>query len=782
MNRPLLNVTISFMAGIMTTHLIPFHIPIAFMITLVILLLLGWLLCKTKTSVIFLFAAVFMTGALRYHVSIDTLHKPITAFDGKQTVAAGKVVSEPEIQPDGRLVYTLETDSLTVDEEVWEIEAKLRINVRSYSGSRLYTPGFGDRVILQGTLRLPDGARNPGGFDARFYYAGMGVSATLYTHEDPLLCEPAGAGVKGLFVRARNALSNVLFITMPDTQATVLNGILFGIKNDIPEDVAQSFSDAGIAHILAVSGLHVGFVIAGLYWLLNKLPLDSRAKLLLCLTGIFLYTALVGLRPSVMRAGIMAAVLLVGKEIGKESDPITSLAFAGLITASINPLVIFTPAFQMSYGAVIGILSLYHMIHNSLSRLPNFLRSAVAVSISAQLGVLPVCAYYFHRISLISCFCNIFIIPVSGIVVGIGFATALVGQVSLTLAGILGMVNVILLNFVMFTARLFAHLPYSALDVLTPPVILIILWYGIMLYIACGGRINLAVPKAKTVVLMSLSIINLIVWSSAFLPPKGYEITFLDVNQGDAIFIRTPEGYTALIDSGPDEGFDAGKNIVVPFLRKQGVNRLNLALVTHYHDDHIGGLPSVLDAIGAQTLLLPAPLTDLPSRYRDVFIISAGDRFKLGDAEFTVLNPIENSDPAENNSSLVLLADFEGVKVLFTGDIEYETETILADDNTLVPVDVLKVAHHGSDTSSTKEFLESVQPRYAVISVGRSNRFGHPSDVVLQRLENIGSQIYRTDIHGSVTIKIINDMINVKTFITPRTNIGRQSHGQRKIS
>ncbi len=435
------------------------------------------------------------------------------------------------------------------------------------------------------------------------------------------------------------------------------------------------------------------------------------------------------------------------------------------------------PGFQLSFGATLGIIILFPLFSKMLYFLPKGIADLICVTISAQLGILPLLAYYFGEISIIFILTNIIILPLIGIIIILGFISIIIAFIIPQIGGIIGAVNCLLLKLTINSAIFFSRVPYSTVNMLSPSILLICIYYF---------AIYSLIRENKKVFILIVMLIVIIVWYPiVFEGIAELEVTFIDVGQGDAIFIKTPAGKNIMIDGGglPDYysgDFDIGTDVILPFLRYKGVHKLDMIVISHIHDDHINGFIPVLDKVNVD-YFVQAPQKVLTPSYKllidkvkknniPVISLLKGDYIILEkDLELYVLHPyskwIDRGPFDFNNNSLVVMLKYRDVKFLFTGDIESAAESKILDDFEFkLKADVLKVAHHGSNTSSIDSLMKNIQPHIAVISVGR-NPFGHPHNETINRIKDVGAKIYRTDIDGAVTIKTNGKKIKCNTIV-----------------
>jgi competence protein ComEC len=780
MKRPLVLFCLSLIAGIVCTNITHSYL-FAVLSCLVIALILFVLLNNKKGSIFVLSGMVlfYLTGALYYLYTYNQNLYKFEAYAGKSVLIKGYIDSAPDIKESG-ITYILKVEEIEARGETdgtKKIQGKIKLSMQQGDTPALLE--YGREIMVSGKLNLPKGKTNPRGFDYRSYLCHSGVSATLFAAERNIQPQDNVKGnlmVKaGLFIRDR--IVRVINRSLPPQQAGLLNGMLIGYREGLTEEVEDMFSRSGLTHIMAVSGANIAFIMLPLVFIFKKLRFKKTFSNILIIGILIMFTFVTGFEPSVLRAVIMAVVVLVGQIIMRETEIYTSIAFAAVALLLYNPGSLFSIGFQLSFAATISLVLFYKNIKNMIdfSFIPEFIVDVLASTLAAQVGVLPVTVFYFNKISIVSILSNLIVLPVLEFITILGALMAVFGQVHIGLSILLGYCNNALLSFVLFATKVTAEVPYSVVTVSTPSIIFIILYYIAVIYFLWYKPKHKVKLHFKYYALTGALIVALIM-INLFLP-KGMEVVFLDVGQGDCAFIKTQGGKTVLIDGGPDY---AGENTVVPFLLDYGISKLDLVVLTHGHDDHAKGVIPVFEYFAVDNVVMPD--TVLEERLIDVYEIAQkmniplegcekGDVIKLDQKTYIeVLHPKEGSyieESSQNNNSLVLMLCYGDVKILFTGDIEKEAEELLLKDMTELDADVLKVAHHGSSTSSTEEFIVGVEPAVAVISVG-SNNFGHPSDEVLTLFESKNIEVVRTDQHGAIVLKTRGEDIKLNTEIKKR--------------
>jgi len=713
----------------------------------------------------------YSIGAFEYLYVSGINAAKFSEFIGEQVIIQGFVDSEPDIKQ-SKISYVIKTETVSRKGERREVRGRILLTtLKNDDKGPIFE--YGTEIQVRGQLNAPRGKRNPGGFDYRNYLAQSGISATVFAREFNIYVGERRRGElltrAGLMLRDR--IVDVINKSLPEQQAGLLNGMLIGYRKGLSKEVQEAFSDSGLTHIMAVSGANVAFIVFPLVFVLRKLRIKQRTSNFLIIGVLIVFVYITGLEPSVVRAVIMAITVLTGQIIRRDADVFSSISFAAILMLIYNPYTLFNIGFQLSFAATLSLVMFYRSIRNMIKMkfIPGFVADTLAATLSAQAGVLPLSLLYFNKISLISIISNLVVVPVLELITILGSIMAVLGQLSIALSQMVGYVNCTFLTFVLYVTKISAGLPYAVVQVVTPSVWLVILYYIAICFLLWYKPM----VKLKIRPLYYAAFFGAV--AAAFfiqaLIPRGLEVVFIDVGQGDSAFIRTCSGRTVLIDGGGSDSKDdsetnIGETVVIPFLLDYGVSSLDLVIATHGHNDHIQGLIPVLEEFGVENFAMPdyrgpkeefkALLDICASRKIQVKTLKKGDKIKLDDKSFfDVLSPSKDLvyDVASlNNSSLVLKLVYEDVKVLFTGDMEKEAEDLLLDSPCDVRADVLKVAHHGSDTSTGFEFLRAVAPEAAVISVGRNN-FGHPSGVVLKRLSGEGVLIFRTDEDGAVILR-----------------------------
>jgi len=727
----------------------------------------------------------YIFGGLYYLYTYNQNLNRFEKYNGQQVSIKGYINSAPNVDGD-KAVYEFRTEEIFFKGSKEPDKVTGNIRLTTLVGDMGFID-YGKEVTVTGTLNIPKGRTNPSGFNYRSYLSHNGISATLFALDYNIRIGNGNKGslpVKvGLYLRDR--IVGVINRSLPPQQAGLLNGMLIGYRQGLSQEVQEAFSASGLTHIMAVSGSNIAFIMLPLVFLFKKLKIRQTYANIFIIVILLLFTLVTGFEPSVLRAVIMAIVILVGQIIRRETEIFTSIFFAAMILLLYNPGILFNIGFQLSFTATLSLVLFYKNIKNMLSFkfIPPFIVDVLASTLSAQMGVLPVTVFYFNTVSVVSIISNLLVVPIVEFITILGSLMAIFGQIHIALSILIGYVNNVLLSFVLLVTKISYSMPWAVKTIVTPSIFAVVFYYAFIMYFFWFRPKYEVKLKPKYCIAVVVIILGAILHGMFI--PKGLEVVFLDVGQGDCAFIQTYKGRTVLIDGGGYSSASAnstsvGENIVIPFLLDYGVDRIDLVIASHGHDDHMQGLIPVLKKLKVGCLIIPE--VPLDSGLKKIYDIaqekninvqrcSKGDLIQLDrKTYFDVLSPNSEAliqESPSNNNSLVVKLHYGKVKILFTGDIEKEAEEMLVRNEVDLSSDVLKVAHHGSDTSTTEAFLKAANPDMAVISVGKNN-FGHPSGYVLDLLYENETMVFRTDFDGAVLLKTYGQDIKIKRTVKSR--------------
>lgn len=737
----------------------------------------GGIFTRNKKTRLVLFAIfILFFGAIYHNFRLDRMTGTIVSFADKQRTLVGVVSDTPTMKKD-RVIYNIKALYLLEDEGYKGVTGKVRLSSLLDDKNTIYR--YGDVIKFSGKLKLPKSRRNPNGFDYRAYLLQKGISITMFSRD----IDKIGKHKTNTFIAAafnfREHLTAFYESNLPPNLSSLMVGITLGIKDNIPGETMKAVKSGGVAHVLAVSGLHTGIIYAALELIFYRFRLSSTLSFIIGSITIIFYSFMAGLSPSVIRAAIMIMVFMLAKVVGRENDPVNSLCLSATILLFLNPLTLFSVSFQLSYAAVIGIMIFYSPLKKLLERFPGYLRDSLAVIISAQLVAGPFLAYYFYNISVIGFFTNLLVVPLVSVILISGLISGIIGLLLTPLGSAFVRVPGFLLSTVEKIILVSSKLPFTTIVVPAMPPISIAFYFASLALVfdlvPFSDKVQLKRKKICAAVLIVFSLIP------AILPFGAFEVTFVDVGQGDSILIQTKGKKAILIDGGGTPpyysgDFDTGEDIILPFLYSKGIKKIDAVVFTHFDDDHAKGLLSILKSMKVKNIIFGVPedctiykemLEIARQKQIEITQVGRGDQFTIDDVTFDVLNPVKNAKKnySSNDGSVVLKMNYKDISFLFTGDLEYKGEQDLISSGIDIGAHVLKIGHHGSRTSTSEEFLSKVKPSYGIISAGMDNNFGHPSPQVIDLMKNSGVTVLRTDLSGAVSFKISGRSVKIYTSI-----------------
>jgi len=626
-----------------------------------------------------------------------------------------------------------------------------RIRLTAY-GAGLPPLTSDQHVDVEARLHPAGGFRNPGGFDYAAHLRREDILVVGSVRAERLT---AGEPVDPSWPRkirstAREAIAGAL----PPASAALLAGLLLGDRADLPTEIDEAFRRAGVYHVLAVSGFNVALVAGSVWALLTLARAGHRGAAVGAIAGVVGFALVVGPEPSVLRAVVMAILVLGALMLDREASVLNGLALAALLILAARPGDLLEPGFQLSFAATAGIV---------LAPLPRgVLAGALGVSVAAQLAVLPVTLVHFNQLSLMGSLANLAVVPLAGLATVLGLAGGTITFANVTVGALFFHATWPLLLLLRWIAALAAAVP-GALVHLPAPSGGAVLAYVLGLASArLAWHLRTASPDgarratAGAGLLLALALI-IALWPMVR-PADGWlRVTILDVGQGDAIVVETPDGRALLIDAGPGGPLrlDTGERVVAPFLWNRGFLALAAAMTTHDDQDHAGGMPAVRRRFAIAEEWTTAG--------------AWGQRWVGGVPLLRLAPPVEPTALRRNDQALVLRIDHKLASFLLTADMTAAAERDLLATRHPLQATVLKVAHHGSRHASTAEFLAAVRPAFAVISVGPRNSYGHPAPETLARLEAIGARVYRTDRDGAVVFETDGRSLTVTRWAAATT-------------
>lgn len=692
--------------------------------------------------------------------------------------------------------YLQFTENTKVDGDLFQVTAidrknkeklliRYKINSEEEKEKLINTNFYGRLCQVTGQLSDPSFAKNPNAFNYRKYLAGKQVYKIIEIGEHPLKNCVAVKSSPLIMIKELR-FKGILYLKehFPSEIAALSAALIFGDRGMFDPEVLMDYQKSGIVHLLAISGQHVSLLIGMVFYLGIRIGLTKQFMIDFLLVILPIYAILTGASPSVIRAVLMIFLVLFILRWKKKLklSPIDAISLTLMIYVFFTPLIILDAGFQLSFSVSFAIILSTSSI---LPRHQQMITSMIAISIIAQLAALPILLYHFFEISFISIAANLLYIPLFSFVFLPGLYLLFFIQ------NMFGDTPSILINLFMkiitLANRLIEQLAdFSFAQLITgrPNSLNFIAYIVIILIIFLLWEAGWEQKRKQKVILLTLFLFTFQnVWN--WVNPFG-EVTMIDVGQGDSILIHYPFGQgTYLIDTGGSVQFEeeewkkavkpyeVGRDVVVPFLKGKGIKKLDKLILTHGDSDHIGGTLAVLKEIKVKQIIIPSvaepsnsELTIIEeARKKGIQVEKAaeGSQWKNEKSLFFVVSPEKNYHGERNSGSIAIVANIGGLMWFFGGDLGQEGEERIIKKYPNLNIDVLKAGHHGSKTSSSEKFINSITPSVSWISVGEGNRYGHPHSEVLEQLSN--TTVYRTDLHGAITYRFYDESGTFSSFL-----------------
>lgn len=787
MRRPIIFLFLSFIFGIA----LEFHRnlkPIQFVFFMVVLgaVFCGSRFLKKKESVQFacLFLSVSLLGSIYFYL-VDKHNDPLEFSEGKICTVEGRIIT---VQSKGEKSWQMLITAGSIGKRLVSVRGTMDDPVKY----------IGKWASVSGEISLPSERRNPGLFDYRLYLKTKGVRVILLSNAEKVALSDGGSTIlfNGI-ARLKYGFLDQLETAMSPDAFGLMTGMLFGDSSFISDDVYEAFQKNGVAHILSVSGIHVGIV----YLYLGRLLRNRKTKSFYILSALFLifYAALSEFSPSVLRAVVMIFIHMFAKISHRRYDFLSCTCASALGMLMVNPFYLFNAGFQLSYLAVFCLAAMMPFVNRRITILEGQgvnelitegMRAAAPLLI-IQLGMAPLTAYLFNYFSVVSFFINTPIIAISGIIIPLGMVLIPVSFCASMLFGVGAQAAELLIDLMMWLNKLFYLPGVGFFNMVSPMIYVLLIFYGFFFFLSSEFFRVLYQRKRKKVISVYCCLI--LIFSAAFsgaAAENGFRspgLVFVDVGQGDCLHIRTPGGKNILIDGGGSVDYDVGKKILLPYLLKNGVKTVDLAIATHLHTDHYLGISQLAQNMTVKRFGTYAAniyreqeiLKDTGLKKKNLLYLAGGDRIKIEkDIWIDVLYPEKKSsddyrsliqnEEDENRSSLFMKVSYKGMTVLMTGDIgtegEQEIMKLYKNNPSMLDVDILKVGHHGSRYSTSDGFLDAVSPEVAVFQVGKNN-FGHPHPTVIEKCRKKGIIICRNDLNGAIILKEEGQTWHIKVLL-----------------
>lgn len=737
-------ITASFLAGIVSASLLTLSEIV--WVSPFISLVLSIIALRKRSFKIFLVLLAFLTGLI-----------PMYICESSNT-------SFKEHIPDRCIMYGRITDITETDAET----SRLTLSLRKVSNSQNYVfktrkkvyvycnksliedavPGY--EAVVNGELTYPVPSMNFGGFNLQRYYSSVGVVATC---NDPVSIKafPSISPISA-FYKIRNFSKTAIHRHINGESADFVTAVLLGDRSGFSEKLSENSRKAGISHVTAVSGMHVSILMSIVLLLAKPFSKRRKTKAKIVMWVLIFYMILSGLSPSVIRASVMGCCCMWGVLTGKRSNSLLLLSLCAAVMLALNPYLLYNPSFMLSFISTAGLVLLLPVFQQKVH---GTLQSIFLMTVVANIVTLPYVMWNFDFYSWIGLFSNLLIVPlISSVFMG-GFLSVACSPIPF-LASAAGTLTNGICSIILTTTDTIATLPFGQLYINTTNIFLPIAWYSavLMLYFMAKRK------SRQTFLCFSLVICTMCWYATLSITEKHeFSVTQLYAGQGDSAVIRIPGGNVFLIDTG--DATSSGRSDCLDYLIRNDIRKIDGIILSHEDSDHAGALDLIAETIKVKNIyisensLLFRDLSSIKSTAEKhgcrLTTVRHGDTASFGNVSFSFYSP---GNPENSNSgSLVTLLSYRQRDFLFTGDIDSDTEDLLIPY--MKKCHVLKVAHHGSENSTSEAFLKTVSPDYAVISAGVSNSHFHPHSSVTNRLRNFKTKTYVTANNGGIRFRVV---------------------------
>ncbi len=624
---------------------------------------------------------------------------------------------------------------------------------------------YGDLIEIKGEYSAPEVARNYKGFDYSQYLKTLNIYGTIKVEESKIINKNQLSPILISINNIKEKMIDNANRNMPKRTANLLLGILIGERDNIQEDIIESFRTANLSHILAVSGAHTSYIILGITYLISKSKTPKRIGYIITIINLLIFIIITGASYSVVRACIMAIVVIGAKICYRKENFFTSICISLIIILIQNPFAINDIGLKLSFMGTAGIVIFNKSITNFFIKLKikQKIAEALSVTFSAQLMIMPITILNFNTISLTFFISNILASPLLGIIIIFGFISIFISSILNPISKILFLILHIFLELLILVSKVTEKIPGSSILVRTPNILFAIVYYILILFFNYffvikqnpTRRFHKKIIKIITIknikngfkVIAVVFLIMLLLTRIVRIINPTLKIYFIDVGQGDSTLIVTPKNKKILIDGG-----EGKTNVLFQYLLDRRINKIDYIIISHFDSDHCNGLIEIIEKMRVENIVMSKQskeseeykkiLEIIKQKNIKVSSVKAEDKIIIEKNLYTkILNPAEKFEFQDlNNNAIVAKLVYKNFSMLFTGDIEKAEENLAKKYKNELKSTILKVAHHGSKTSTSEEFLKYVEPQIALIGVGENNKFGHPNQITIEKLKNIRSQ------------------------------------------
>lgn len=624
---------------------------------------------------------------------------------------------------------------------------------------------YGDLVEIKGEYSAPEVARNYKGFDYSQYLKTLNIYGTIKVEEAKIINKNQLSPILISINNIKEKMIDNANRNMPKRTANLLLGILIGERDNIQEDIIESFRTANLSHILAVSGAHTSYIILGITYLISKSKTPKRIGYIITIIILLIFIIITGASYSVVRACIMAIVVIGAKMCYRKENFFTSICISLIIILIQNPFAINDIGLKLSFMGTAGIVIFNKSITNFFIKLKikQKIAEALSVTFSAQLMIMPITILNFNTISLTFFISNILASPLLGIIIIFGFISIFISSILNPISKILFLILHIFLELLILVSKVTEKIPGSSILVKTPNILFAIVYYILILFFNYffvikqnpTRRFHKKIIKIITIknikntvkVIVVVFLIMLLLTRIVRIINPTFKIYFIDVGQGDSTLIVTPKNKKILIDGG-----EGKTNVLFQYLLDRRINKIDYIIISHFDSDHCNGLIEIIEKMRVENIVMSKQSKE-SEEYKKILEIIKQKNIKVSSVKaedkiiieknlyIKILNPAEKFEFQDlNNNAIVAKLVYKNFSMLFTGDIEKAEESLAKKYKNELKSTILKVAHHGSKTSTSEEFLKYVEPQIALIGVGKNNKFGHPNQITIEKLKNIRSQ------------------------------------------
>ena len=823
MNRPICIASIFYMIGILVGLYLQISIALLSIVLVIVCIIMYAITSDVRKCVIYV--CISVVGIMQIHILENNYNGISSKIPEEVTIKA--LITSNANEKEYKYTYTVTVSE--INGKKLEKSIQLMLNIKK-NKIKKDAPKFGNIVEITGTYEEPNTARNYKGFDYRQYLKSRNIYGTIDCEKYEIIATNKINVASNIVNYVQNNIKENMFNILDEEQSALCVGILIGDREKISDITEDNFKKSNLTHMLAVSGSHITYIIVALTTILSKtnrkFSLIITIFFLLFFTVLTGFTASV-LRASIMGIITLLASILHRKSDTINNLGISSIIIliynpyllvdAGFLLSYAGTIGIILFSKKISNGIRIivnkinpNLLNIEQnnnskifFVKSIIEKIILYVISSLSLTLSANIVIIPIMAYMFSTISFTFWISNILAGPVMEVVTIFGFIVYFISIIFPILAQFLGIALNLLLTVLLKIAEISSKIPGASIYIKTPSIYMCVIYY-LIIYILFNMQAIKQIIRKKAIfrlyaikakkqrknILVIAILFTILVNSIIYVTDKNIKIYFVDVGQGDCTLIQTSGRKNVLIDGGGSEfgSFDVGKSTLLPYLLDRGITKIDYMMISHFDSDHIGGLFYIMENLRVDNIIISKQgessenlkkfIEILQSNIRgsknktNIILVKKGDNIKIDNSSyFEILFPEEEliNDNILNNNSIVAKFVSNNFKMLFTGDIEEIAENRLCElykSTNKLQADIIKVAHHGSKTSSTLNFLELVKPKIALIGVGENNNFGHPNDAVLKRIKDLGAHIYRTDQMGEISIVIGNrGNVKINSFI-----------------